>query len=51
MRLATDDLTLPHPRAHERTFVLRPWLEVDPDAVLTGRGRVADLLADLEARP
>lgn len=51
MRLATDDLTLPHPRAHERTFVLRPWLEVDPDAVLTGRGRVADLLADLEETP
>lgn len=38
-------LTLPHPRAHERDFVLRPWLEVDPDAVLPGHGRVADLLA------
>jgi 2-amino-4-hydroxy-6-hydroxymethyldihydropteridine diphosphokinase len=44
----TDDLTLPHPRAHEREFVLRPWLAVDPDAVLPGRGRVADLLAGLE---
>ena len=41
-------LTLPHPRAHERDFVLRPWLAVDPDAVLPGRGRVADLLAGLE---
>lgn len=39
---------LPHPRAHERAFVLVPWLEVDPDAVLVGHGRVADLLAHLD---
>ena len=39
------ELTLPHPRAHERAFVLVPWHDVDPDAVLPGRGRVADLLA------
>jgi len=39
------DLTLPHPRAHERAFVLAPWLDVDPSAMLRGRGRVADLLA------
>jgi 2-amino-4-hydroxy-6-hydroxymethyldihydropteridine diphosphokinase len=45
------DLTLPHPRAAERDFVLRPWLEVDPDAVLAGHGRVADLLAGLESAP
>jgi 2-amino-4-hydroxy-6-hydroxymethyldihydropteridine diphosphokinase len=38
-------LTLPHPRAHERAFVLRPWLDVDPSAVLPGRGGVAVLLA------
>ena len=44
-------LTLPHPRAHERDFVLRPWLEVDPDAVLPGRGRVADLLAAARRGP
>ncbi len=43
------DLTLPHPRAHERAFVLVPWLEVEPDAVLVGHGRVADLLAGLDA--
>lgn len=42
-------LTLPHPRAAERTFVLRPWLEIDADAVLTGHGRVADLLDALDA--
>lgn len=41
-------LTLPHPRAHERDFVLRPWLEVDPDAVLPGAGRVADLVTALD---
>ena len=40
-------LTLPHPRAHERAFVLAPWLDADPDAVLPGRGRVAALLAAL----
>lgn len=40
-------LTLPHPRAAEREFVLAPWLEVDPAAVLPGSGRVADMLAHL----
>jgi 2-amino-4-hydroxy-6-hydroxymethyldihydropteridine diphosphokinase len=44
--LSTDaDLTLPHPRAHERAFVLAPWLDVQPAAVLPGWGLVADLLA------
>ena len=33
---ADPDLTLPHPRAAERAFVLVPWLEVDPDATLAG---------------
>jgi 2-amino-4-hydroxy-6-hydroxymethyldihydropteridine diphosphokinase len=45
----SETLTLPHPRAFERAFVLRPWLEVDPDAVLPGHGRVADLLARMDA--
>jgi dihydroneopterin aldolase/2-amino-4-hydroxy-6-hydroxymethyldihydropteridine diphosphokinase len=39
------ELTLPHPRAHERAFVLAPWLDVQPGAQLPGRGLVADLLA------
>ncbi|MCD4557668.1 2-amino-4-hydroxy-6-hydroxymethyldihydropteridine diphosphokinase [Schaalia sp. lx-100] len=38
------DLQLPHPRAFGRAFVLAPWLLADPDAVLVGHGRVADLL-------
>jgi len=42
---ADPALTLPHPRAHERAFVLAPWLDVAPDAVLPGRGSVARLLA------
>ena len=43
------DLLLPHPRAHERVFVLEPWIAVDPDAVLPGRGRVVDLLDALQS--
>lgn len=42
-----DGLVVPHPRAHERAFVLAPWLDVDPDAVLPGRGPVVELLRAL----
>ncbi len=42
-----QELTLPHPRAHERAFVLVPWLVLEPRAELPGRGRVADLVAAL----
>ena len=38
-------LTLPHPRAHARAFVLAPWCVADPAAQIPGRGRVCDLLA------
>ncbi|MBI1349921.1 MAG: 2-amino-4-hydroxy-6-hydroxymethyldihydropteridine diphosphokinase [Actinomycetales bacterium] len=47
--LTTVSLELPHPRAHERAFVLVPWLEVDPEAVLLGRGAIADLVAGLDS--
>jgi 2-amino-4-hydroxy-6-hydroxymethyldihydropteridine diphosphokinase len=43
------DLLLPHPRAFERAFVLVPWLEIDPMAVLPGYGSIAGLLAGLDA--
>lgn len=41
------DLTLPHPRAHERAFVLAPWYEIAPEQELPGHGRISDLLAAL----
>jgi 2-amino-4-hydroxy-6-hydroxymethyldihydropteridine diphosphokinase len=42
----SDDphLTLPHPRAHLRAFVLRPWVDIQPYARLPGHGAVTDLL-------
>ena len=43
------ELTLPHPRAHERAFVLVPWAEIDPTAELPGRGGIQALLAGLPA--
>jgi 2-amino-4-hydroxy-6-hydroxymethyldihydropteridine diphosphokinase len=46
-----SNLTLPHPMAHLRAFVMVPWLDLDPDAELTltgGTRRIAALLAELE---
>lgn len=45
--IKSELLTLPHPRAAERSFVLGPWLEIEPDAYLPGVGPVAELLANL----
>ncbi|MEU3963836.1 2-amino-4-hydroxy-6-hydroxymethyldihydropteridine diphosphokinase [Streptomyces buecherae] len=48
--VVSDDpvLTLPHPRCHERAFVLVPWHDVEPEAVVPGRGPVAELLARVD---
>lgn len=43
--LDTPELTLPHPRAHVRAFVLAPLAELAPGHVIAGRGRVSELLA------
>lgn len=43
----SENLTIPHPRAGERRFVLAPWHEIDGDAYLPGVGRVSELLANL----
>lgn len=45
---APEDVLLPHPRAHERAFVLVPWFDVDPTASLPGHGPIADLIASLD---
>lgn len=45
---ATKELTIPHPRAFERAFVLVPWALLDPQAVLPGYGKVSDLAEPLK---
>lgn len=48
--VTSDDpeLVLPHPGTPDRATVLIPWLDIEPDAVLPGHGRVADLLAKVD---
>lgn len=46
--LDSDELTLPHPRAHQRAFVLVPWVEIDPAAEIPEKGPIKDLLAGLD---
>lgn len=51
LRSDDEELTLPHPRAWQRAFVLVPWLEIEPDARLwtpEGERGVADLVAELD---
>jgi len=49
LEIDSSVLQVPHPRAHERDFVLVPWFEVQPDARLVGHGEIATLLAALQA--
>ena len=42
--LEIEGLTLPHPRAHQRHFVLAPWFEIEPEGALVGHGTVRELL-------
>lgn len=51
LRLDTPELTLPHPRAHQRAFVLLPLAELAPALLIPGQGRVADLLAQVRDQP
>jgi len=44
---SATELQLPHPRAHERRFVLEPWQEIEPDAVLLTHGKISDLLEQM----
>ena len=44
---SADELTLPHPRAHERRFVLEPWFSIDPEAILLTHGKISELLVQL----
>ena len=45
-----ESLILPHPRAHERGFVLVPWLEIDPEGEIPGKGFVADLIGGVDTK-
>ena len=47
----SDELELPHPRAHQRRFVLEPWVEIEPDAILLTHGRVDQILEQLPLYP
>ncbi len=46
--IETANLVIPHPRAHQRLFVLKPWFELEPAAEIPGHGKIADLIAELE---
>ena len=43
LELESDTLTIPHPRAHERGFVLVPWFDIDPECEIPGHGTVGRL--------
>jgi 2-amino-4-hydroxy-6-hydroxymethyldihydropteridine diphosphokinase len=45
---SSEELEIPHPRAFERKFVLEPWYEIEPDAVLLTHGPISQLLKELK---
>ncbi len=47
---SSKDLTIPHPRAFERAFVMVPWALLDPKAILPGHGSVAELAAEIDTQ-
>ena len=48
-RVVSDEtMVLPHPRAHSRAFVLAPWMELDIEGEIPGKGFIADLIGDLD---
>ena len=46
--MKSEQVELPHPRAHERRFVLAPWIEIDPEGQIPGKGRIENLLSELD---
>ena len=44
---SADELQLPHPRAHERRFVIEPWHSIDPDAILLTHGKISEILEQM----
>ena len=46
--MESAELTLPHPRASQRRFVLEPWFEIEPDGELAGYGEIRQLLSQLQ---
>ena len=51
LEMASERLTVPHPRMHERAFVLKPLVEIAPEASIPGRGRAAQLLERCQDQP
>ena len=47
-RISEDNIELPHPHAHERAFVLVPWLDIDPNGEIAGHGPIAELVDDVD---
>ena len=50
IQIKSEELTLPHPLADKRKFVLEPWLEIDSTAYLVGKGSVSEILSQLNQK-